>query len=196
MLAKWPPLKLAQLAFAGSLVFALDFLAAPLTDELLELHDRFFGAGRGAFTITAFILILLAPILIGSLITILARRRLFAGLDDDEWPESEIEKTRLWVGSPVLKRITKGLVWTGIVLWITAVGLYIGKGRPNSTVRMVANSLMFLAIPGIVLARLREALRPDPPPYDPSKSWTAGLKPLRSEQWGARDVSSAGRSEA
>lgn len=181
MLAKWPPLKLAQFAFAGSLVFALDCLSAPFADELLKLRDRFFPADRGAFTVTGLILILFAPILIGALIIFLAKRRLFAGLDNDQWPDREVEKARLWVQSPVLKRIAKGLVWTAIVLWVASVALYIWKGRPGQTVRMVSNSLMFLMIPGFILANLREALRPEPPPYDPSKTRTSGMKRFQSE---------------
>jgi hypothetical protein len=196
MLAKWPPLKLAQLAFAGSLVFALAAGSGPAADGLAKLHDHFSLTHRIAFAVTTLLLAVLLPILIGSLLILVAKRRLFAGLNNDEWPEDEIEKARVWVASPGLKRIAKGLQWTAIALWVASVGLFIWKYPPGPTLRLVTSSLIFLTIPVTTLSKLRGALRPDPPPYDPSKSWTAGLKPLHSEQWGTRDLPNAGRSEA
>ena len=184
MLAKWSPLKLAQLAFAGSLVFALATLSGPVADGLLKLYDRFSLPHRIAFGVTTLLLAVFVPILIGSLVILVSRRRLSAGLNNDEWPEDEIEKARVWVASPVIRKTARGLQWTAIALWVAAVGLFIWKYPPDASLRLVTNSLMFLAIPATTLSKLRESLRPDPPPYDPSKSWTAGLKPLHSEHWG------------
>ena len=189
MLAKWQPLQLAQLAFAGSLVAATTCLAGPVADAVQKLH----GVHPGTFAIVVDFVLLLAPLLIGALMTFPARKQLLQGLDKQQWPQTEVEKVRLWIESANLKRLVTGLGLVALVLWLASFVIYCVWGfHSHPTIRLVANSVMFLTFPSLFLAKLRHALKPDQP-YDPSKSWDRTYKPIRSDHWGGDEIHEAGR---
>jgi hypothetical protein len=192
VLAKWQPLQLAQLAFAGSLVAATTCLAGPVADAVQKLH----GVHPGTFAIVVDFVLLLAPLLIGALMTFPARKQLLQGLDKQQWPQTEVEKVRLWIESANLKRLVTGLGLVALVLWLASFVIFCVWGfHSHPTIRLVSNSLMLLTFPSLVLLNLRQALRPDKP-YDPSKSWARTMKPLRSDHWGDGEIHPSERSEA
>jgi hypothetical protein len=193
MLAKWPPLKLAQLAFAGTLIAATTCLSGPVADGVEKLRGRHFLRHHpGPFFLTVDLLTLLAPLLIGALMALPARKQLLEGLEKQQWPEPEVEKTRLWIESANLKKLVTGLGGLAIISFVI---FCVWGFHSHPTIRLVSNSLVFLTFPSLFLLNLRQALRPDKP-YDPSKSWARTMKPLRSEQWGEREIHDTGRAEA
>jgi hypothetical protein len=189
MLAKWPPLKLAQLAFVGSIVVALEFVSDLLSEALLRLHDYFFGSfsshPAGPVTIAAFILISFASILVGGLLIWIAKRQLSAGLSGNKWLAIEVEKAHVWIESPTLKRVASGLAWVYVVDFVVYNLLRYAWGiHFRATVRECLGSFIFFLAPAFVLSNLRETLRPAPPARVPLKEWAGVIKGIYSEHWG------------
>lgn len=98
MLAKWPPLKLAQLAFAGILLSVSRFLAPPLMLVAVRLQDRVVGPHASYRTEVDYyllsLILALIPMVVGSVLVVLVKRRTNEGREKKRWTEQEAEKAR------------------------------------------------------------------------------------------------------
>jgi hypothetical protein len=136
----------------------------------------------------ASILLVFAPILIGSALIVLAFRWLSDGVTRLRWSDSEIEAARLWAESHELHRIAKWFLWVFVLADV--VGSYVvfhfWKISHHTSTRMFFDSLALVCIPSLVVSdvgdRLREA---------GSAPTSTGGGPRRhpgfqSEHWGER----------
>jgi hypothetical protein len=193
MLAKWPPLKLAQLAFAGSLLSMSRILAPLLAIIPFALH-RWTAGPRQADRLCLNFLIALLPALAGIALLGLAKRRITEGVVKELWTRQQIEPVVEWLRSPFVKRGW----WVALAAMCCSYFLLFLLPRnlpdlPTLTANLITISVILLPGPRASLDQIRKALSPEPP-----RPWsrTLDMKRLEFEQWGAHDVSSAGRSEA
>jgi hypothetical protein len=66
MLTGWLPLRLLQVGLLGSLLVALEAAAAAVINALLMLHDRLFGPHPGWMVLSALVLVLVSPVVVGA----------------------------------------------------------------------------------------------------------------------------------
>jgi hypothetical protein len=200
MLAKWPPLKLAQLALAGALLSLSRMLAPPLILVAMRLRGWLIGpqaSSRIELAYYGFSLVLfLIPSLIGSVVLALAKRRIDEGLEKKRWTEQETELALGWIDSPTVKRSVRTVAMA--MLGGFLVCLFPLHGHRSDAFRLALDLVVLLSVlpsPKGSLAQIRKSLSPEPPPHDPSK-WTSTYKPLHSEHWGGREIPKPERSEA
>ncbi len=118
---------------------------------------------------------------VGGLVIWRAQARLKSGLELGQWTGTEIETLRRWVNSP----LWGALLGTGLLAFAVG-GLLMRSGHSASVM-----SIVMFTFPMNVLSGLRAALRPPDDSvlalYSPD-----GLKPVRSEHWGARREATPG----
>ena len=111
-LEQWSLLKLVKIARIGSLLIASQFLSVALDEGIIRMHTYYFGPRLGLFAMAASIMLRFAPILIGTVLIILASWWLSDGLTRIKWTESEIETARLWAESHDLNRTAMWLLFS------------------------------------------------------------------------------------
>jgi hypothetical protein len=185
MLANWPPLKLAKLALAGSMLIAVEAFVPVCFLEI-------FGAVPSYFAVVILLLLIFLPLLIGGPLTRIAIWRLSDGLDKDQWTEDEVTGARHFVYSPVLRRNANWYFWIvrAIVIFVLAlwVASHIWKFYFSDVIPNFVLMIWLLRVPIDNLSKLRVKLLPKPPAYDPEKGGGGKQQRLHSDHWGARTV--------
>ena len=203
MLSTWSPPTLAKLAVASSILYSSRILVPCLMLVAAWLHGGFVGfraSHRVSVAYYALCLILVSiPSLLGQVLLILAKRRISEGLDQKRWPEQETEHALGWLNSPAVRRSPWAVFWSMFACFVACLSVprlgYHSNVFQFST-DVVIVSAMFTPSPRDYLTQIRAKMQPELPPFDPSQSWTAGMKRLSSEGWGGREIAKGGRSEA
>jgi hypothetical protein len=194
MLAKWPPLKLAQLAFAASLLSMSRILAPLLALIPFALH-RWKTDPRQADRLWLYFLIAMVPALIGIVLLGLAKRRITDGVRRELWIEQETRPALKWLRSPIVTRgwwvILAAMSCCYLMIFLVPRDFHSADPRMIETVLLIF--AMLLPSPRTSLDQIRKALSPEPPR---SSSRTLDMKRLQSEHWGGREFPKPGRSEA
>jgi hypothetical protein len=200
MLAKWPPLKLAQLAFAASLLSLSRILTPPLILIPMALRGQVTGLHPSHLTRVTYnfvsLVLVWVPSLIGAALLILARRRIKQGLEKKQWTVDETNSTLAWLQRPVVNRTYGVAFWIMACCFVSCLFARPLGSRTNAfqlTADLFILSSAVLPSPKGDLDRIRKRLSPEPPPRDPI-NWKT-YKPLHSEHWGRHDLSSAGGAE-
>jgi hypothetical protein len=187
-LEQWSLLRLLQLAWIGSLLIASQFLWVPLHEGFIRLHAHFFGPRLSLFANASSILLLLAPILIGTVLITLSYWWLSDGLTRIKWTESEIEAAHLWVQSHDLNRTAKWLLWSFVFVEIVMsyVVFHVWKIAHHTSTKLFFDSLTVLCIPSLVVSSIGDRLRQDAPTPTPSVGGGRRHQRFHSEHWGER----------
>jgi hypothetical protein len=185
---QWSLLKLVQLAWIGSLLIASQFLWVALHEGFIRLHDHFFGPRLSLFAMTASILLLLAPILIGTVLITLAYWWLSDGLTRIKWTESEIETARFWVESHDLNRTTKWLLWSFVFVEIVVsyFAWHVWNIPHHRSTRLFFDSLTLVCIPSLVVPDMGDRLRQEVTTHTLSDGGPRRHQRFHSEHWGER----------
>ncbi len=189
-LEQWPPLRLVQVARAGSLLIASQFLWVALREGIIRLHAHYFGPHPGLFATAASILLLWAPFLIGIILIMLTYRWLSDGLTRIKWTDSEIESARVWADSRDLNRNAKWLLWSFVFIEIIVsyVVFHISKIAHHKATEVFFDSLTLLCIPYLVVSYMGDMLRLASPTPTPPSGGVKSHPGFHSEHWGGRET--------
>jgi len=189
MLTRSKPIELAELAIIGSLLLAtMTYLGLLLRLGVRRAYIAKVGSSYSHLTLL--VVVSLLPAACGALMLGLARWRIYNGLIENKWTDDELLSAHQWLYTAAFKRFMKVVLLTTFFTWIAVLiyctASYVLKRYTFDEACSLFMLTIFLSEVSRTLNALRAKFRPEPPtpPYDPSKSLAATMKPLHSDQWG------------
>ena len=196
MLANWPPLRLAQLAFAGSLLSMSRILTPLLALIPFALHG-WTTDPRRTDRLWLYFLIALVPALIGIVLLAFAKRRITDGVRRELWIEQETRPALEWLRSRVVTRgwwvIFAAMSCCYLMIFLLPRDFHPDVSHLRENTLLL--SLTLLPSPRTSLDQIRKSLSPEPP-RRPLNGWAGSISGIHSEHWGGREFPKPGRSEA
>ena len=186
MLTNWPPLKLAQLAAVGLLLFCSGFLAPPLTYLIIVPRERLLSTHAHGWASLALFFLFFFPMVLGRLLAALVERRATEGAESGRWTSQEIAAAVDCLRSRKVQWTVKTFALATILFCsFFILDLRISLHSPEFRLSLSLLTLLTIssAQPAGFLKRFRQALSPDSE-LAPPTPWSTRFKPLRSDHWG------------
>ena len=193
-LADWPPLKLAKLTFAATLLAVTASLAPAvmllprwLRIPLIGLHPHLpilFTYGLVS------LLIAFTPSLIGIQVIVLVKRQIEIRKEQNRWTEQEKEQARSWL--TVRKRYFIALSTAMFLCGLAVTILWRDSALIRTTFSLMACVCAIFTLHNEFTKESREDLQPK----SQLKGWSGTIKGIHSEHWGGRQIPKSVSSEA